>query len=469
MVVPSKRRVAVVGGGGFRTPRLLYGLFRHAAVLGLETVVLYDQDEARARVMARLGAALGEAMPEGPSLNIELATELDEAVRGASWVLLTIRPGGEAARVADEQVSLRCGVLGQETVGPGGFFLALRTLPVISRLVSSIRAVNPQAWIINFSNPVGIVSEAMATAGERRFIGVCDTPHHLKQELARFLNVEPDALRVETVGLNHLGWFLALWQGERDWLPYLLEHWSQLAARVRPLSFFTDTEIDAAGALPTEYVYLYQHAEDAARRIKIDATRGIQVARRSAAFFQEAETLTGCASGAALLDRYLVSLAGRSNSYFQAETGTAVLRGLTPETILATESYERVAIDTMQGLVGRLHGQPVLNVPHSGAAGFLLPDQAVMELACRVDPSGPVAIPITRPATASMRSLIQALKRYEVATAAAARASSEEAAIAALALNPVVGNRDLAASLVRQRGIPPREAWTDASVSFNLP
>ena len=469
MMVPSKRRVAVVGGGGFRTPRLLYGLFRHAAILGLDTIVLHDQDAARARVMARLGAALGEAMPEGPAVNIELATELDEAVRGASWVLLTIRPGGESARVADEQVSLRCGVLGQETVGPGGFFLALRTLPVLSRLVSAIRAVNPEAWIINFSNPVGIVSEAMVAAGEQRFIGVCDTPHHLKQDLARFLNVEPDALRVETVGLNHLGWFLALWQGEHDWLPHLLDHWSQVTARVRALSFFSSAEIHATGALPTEYVYLYQHAKEVAQRIEIDDTRGIQVARRSAAFFREAETLTGRGSGEALLKRYLVSLAGRSNSYFQAETGTTVLRGLAPETILATESYERVAIDTMQGLVGRLQSHPVLNVPHSGAAGLLLPDQAVMELACRVDPSGPVAIPLTRPATVSMQSLIQALKRYEVATAAAARAPSEEAAITALALNPLVGNRDLAASLVRGRGMPHREAWTDASVAFNLP
>lgn len=444
------RRVAVVGGGGFRTPRLLYGLLRHADALGLETVALYDRDPARARIMARIGARLPQTGSR--RVSIEVAESLAEAVSAAAHVLVTIRPGGEMGRVHDERASRDCGVLGQETVGPGGFFLALRTIAALSELLPAIRAVNPRAWVINFANPVGIVSEAVLAEGVDRFVGVCDTPHHLQQELAHFLALPPEDLRAETVGLNHLGWFLALFHGERDLLPVILERLPEVQARVRPLSFFRADEIRSVDALPTEYVYLYQHAGEVARRISRAASRGAQVAERSGAFFARASKLAAAHEDDALLPLYCETLAGRSNSYFQEETGTPVNRGLDPATILSTESYERVAIDTMLGLAGQGGGRPViLNVRHGGAAGSILPADAVMELSCRVDPAGPVPIGLTRPVREPIPSLVQTLKHYEWATVEAARIRTEDAAVEALALNPLVAGRDLARALVRRR------------------
>ncbi|MGC8489034.1 MAG: hypothetical protein ACP5QO_12590, partial [Clostridia bacterium] len=337
-------KIAVVGGGGFRTPRLLYGLVQHGARLALGEVTLYDPDRQRAEIMALIGRDL--AAKEGSAVQVRVVDTVEDAVAGARFVAITIRPGGEMGRVADERVAMEVGVLGQETVGPGGFFLALRTIAALQAILPRIRAANPTAWIVNFANPVGIVSEAARRIGERRFIGVCDTPYHLKQELAHWLRLPPETVQVETVGLNHLGWFLAVRHGDTDLLTTILDDFEAVREHVRPLSFFRPDEVRSVAALPTEYVYLYLHGPEVERRIRGTALRGEQVAVRSRTFFERAALLAKGGEAAQLLSLYTDTLAARSNSYFQAETQTAVQRGLTAESILATESYERVAIDT---------------------------------------------------------------------------------------------------------------------------
>lgn len=443
--------LAVVGGGGFRTPRLLYGLIHHADRLQLAEITLYDENRGRADIMAVLGRHLAETAHS--ALRIRAVDSVAEAVADAPFVCITIRPGGEDGRVADERVALEAGVLGQETVGPGGFFLALRTMTAMGKLLRQIRAHNEMAWIVNFANPVGILSEAVRRQGEERFVGVCDTPHHLKLELAQYLGADPGSLAIETVGLNHLGWFLAVYRNGVDVLPDLLGHWEDVQKHVRPLSFFAADEVRSLAALPTEYVYLYQHAAAVTERIRGTVPRGEQVRTRSRMFYERAAILVQEGRDADLLALYTETLAGRSNSYFQSETESILPRGLRSGSILATESYERVAIDTMLGLRGvETTNAVILNVPHQGAAGSMLPDDNVMELACRVDRTGIHPIPLRKPVPNAVRSWIERVKRYECATVeAAARPDDREAVIQALALNPVVPTVEVARSLVERR------------------
>lgn len=454
--------IAVVGGGGFRTPRLLHGLIRHGQGLDLNDVVLYDRDRQRAEIMALIGQHL--ANRAGSPIRVRVADTLEDAVHGARFVSITVRPGGELGRVADERAAVAAGVLGQETVGPGGFFLALRTIATLRELLPQIRAANPTAWIVNFANPVGIVSEAARRLGEERFVGVCDTPHHLKQEIAHWLGAPPEALRVETVGLNHLGWFLAVRHQTVDVVPAMLEQFEAVREQVRPLSFFRPEEVRSMGALPTEYVYLYLHAREVEQRVRGASLRGEQVAARSQAFFERAFALAKTGAAPELFSLYTATLAARSNSYFQAETGTPVKRGLTAESILATESYERVAIDTMLGLTRPEGGDPViLNVPHEGAAGSVLPEDNVMELTCQVDADGVHPLPLTKPIPDPVRSWIETVKDYELKTVDAALKGDRESAVSALAVNPLVSDPGVARLLVEQRAkdllAPPFSDW----------
>ncbi len=142
-------KIAVVGGGGFRTPRLLHGLVRHGARLALGEVTLYDPDRQRAEIMALIGRDL--AARAGSAVQVGVVDTIEDAVAGARFVAITILPGGEMGRVADERVAMEAGVLGQETVGPGGFFLALRTISALQEILPRIRSVNPTAWIVNFA------------------------------------------------------------------------------------------------------------------------------------------------------------------------------------------------------------------------------------------------------------------------------------------------------------------------------
>jgi 6-phospho-beta-glucosidase len=453
------RKVAVIGGGGFRTPRLLYGLVRHAAELQLEEVMLYDPDPARVAIMSTLGRFLVDQ--HGAQVRITTGETAPRASRDATFVLFTFRPGGEQARLWDERVSVDLGVLGQETVGPGGFFSALRAVTAVSALVDAVRAVNPAAWLINFTNPVGIVSEAMARRGVERFVGVCDTPYHLQQELAAFLGAPPAAVRLESVGLNHLGWVLRLWHDGRDRLPEVLARVDEARARVRPLSFFTSEELLADSVIPTEYVYLYLHADEVWRRQRGAPTRGEDVLARSGAFFAQAAAMLDRASPAAVWDLYRTTLVGRSNSYLQRETATPVARTLNPDTIFQSESYERVAIDAMLGLCAPDRPRTAtLSTPSLGIAAPALARPEVGESTCFVDGNGVLPLPLTRAIPATVASWISRIKRYEVATAEAAATCDREAAVDALALNPIVSSRDLAHALIEARiARPPHDLW----------
>lgn len=450
-------KVTIVGGGGFRTPRLLYGLGRAAKQMGISEVVLYDTDQGRLSTMEALGRHLIGQL--GSSLSVTAEPRFERAVAGAAFVCLTYRPGGERARAADERAALDAGVLGQETVGPGGLFMALRSIPVTLDYLGRIRAEAPSAYVINFCNPVGILSEAVAATGESRFLGVCDTPYHLQMEVGAYLEVEPEALRVESVGLNHLGWFLRVLAQGRDQLPALLQDVESLRAAVRPLSFFGTAEILAMQALPTEYVYFYEHADLAVSRLRAKGrTQGENILEWSGQFYDAAERLVAAGKVSEAWALYTRTILRRSNSYLAAETGSERERGLTEASLFASGGYEGVALRAMEGLMGRGPVTAILNVPSRGVVSGLAPDE-IFEGTCFVDEHGVSPLALTREIPDPVQALIVSVKRFEQAAVHAALSGKPTDAVDALTVHPLIRDAHQARDLVERRRSLPESPW----------
>ena len=195
-------KIAVIGGGSTYTPELVSGLSRERDRLEIRELALQDVDPERREVVGGLAARMLERQSFDGELTV--TGELDRALDGADAVLVQIRVGGQAARHSDESVPLRCGCIGQETTGAGGFAKALRTVPVVLEIAERARALAaPGAWIVDFTNPVGIVTRALLDAGHRA-VGLCNVAIHFQRQIASWLDVAPDRVLVDQVGLNHL-------------------------------------------------------------------------------------------------------------------------------------------------------------------------------------------------------------------------------------------------------------------------
>ena len=213
-------RLAILGGGGFRVPLVYGALLRDHSPGRVTEVVLHDPDAGRLAAVALVLEQLGVEHSDPP--RVTTTDDLDTALRGADFVFSAIRVGGLAGRTRDERVALDLGVLGQETTGPGGLAYALRTVPVALDIAERTRRLAPDAWFINFTNPAGIVTEAMQSVLGDRVIGICDSPIALARRAIGALGLDPDVTEIDYVGLNHLGWLRALRVDGVDHLPRLL-------------------------------------------------------------------------------------------------------------------------------------------------------------------------------------------------------------------------------------------------------
>jgi 6-phospho-beta-glucosidase len=245
-------RVAVIGAGSTYTPELVSG-FRE---LELESLALHDVDAERLEVVGGLARRMLERQGYGGRL--ELTGDLDRALDGADYVLIQLRVGGQAARLQDETLPLACGCIGQETTGAGGLAKALRTVPVVLEIAERTRELAPDAWIVDFTNPVGIVTRSLLDAGHRA-VGLCNVAITFQRRFAAILGVEPRRLVVDQVGLNHLTWVRRVLLDGRDVLPQLMaEHGDALADEVG----LPRRLLDELGAVPSYYLrYFYAHDE----------------------------------------------------------------------------------------------------------------------------------------------------------------------------------------------------------------
>jgi 6-phospho-beta-glucosidase len=419
-------KLTVVGGGSTYTPELIDGFARLRDTLPVEELVLVDPAAERLELVGGLARRI--FAKQGHPGRITTTDDLDKGVDGADAVLLQLHVGGQAAREQDETWPLECGCVGQETTGAGGLAKALRTVPVVLDIAERVRRTNPDAWIIDFTNPVGIVTRALLQAGHKA-VGLCNVAIGFQRKFARLLGVTPSDIHLDHVGLNHLTWETAVRLGGpegEDALPELLtEHGDTIAGDLhlpRPL-------LDRLGVVPSYYLrYFYAH-DEVVRELGTKPSRAAEVAE------MERKLLT--MYGDPALDEKPELLAKRGGAY-----------------------YSEAAVDLAAGLLGG-GGSPyqVVNTLNRGTLPFL-PDDAVIEVQAAVGPKGPtpLAVPAVDPLYAGLMANVTA---YEDLALDAALRGGRDRVFRALLAHPLVGQYEYADTLTDQLIAHNREhlAW----------
>jgi 6-phospho-beta-glucosidase len=405
-------KLAVIGGGSTYTPELVSGLSRERAKLDLRELWLHDIDPERRAVVGGLAARM--LAKQGYEGTLNVTDELERAVEGADFVLVQIRVGGQTARLSDETIPLACGCIGQETTGAGGFAKAMRTVPVVLEIADAVRAhAAPDAWIVDFTNPVGIVTRALLDAGHRA-VGLCNMAIGFQRFFARLLGVEPADVLVDQVGLNHLTWVRAARVGGEDVLPRLLaDHGDEVASFCAlPLRLLEELAV-----APSSYLqYFYRH--DAILAEQLD---GVPRAARVADIERE---LLQLYRDPALTEKPAL-LEQRGGAYY-SEAATGLV------TSLATDDGVVHEVDIRNG--GTLAG---------------LADDDVVEVPARVGAAGPVPLP-QPPLAPELLGLAQHVAAYERLTARAAVTRDPLDARKALLAHPLVGQDVLAGDLLER-------------------
>ncbi|MEU7026195.1 6-phospho-beta-glucosidase [Streptomyces sp. NPDC046275] len=431
-------KLTILGGGGFRVP-LVYGALLGDHAEGRVThVTLFDLDARRLSAIARVLGEQGEGVPDAPV--VSATTDLDEALRGADFVFSAIRVGGLAGRAADERIALAEGVLGQETVGAGGIAYGLRTLPVVTHIARRIAELAPDAWVINFTNPAGMVTEAMSRILGDRVLGICDSPVGLGRRVARVLGAQPDEAWIDYVGLNHLGWLRGLKVGGHDILPRLFED-EALLGSFEEGRLFGPEWLRSLGAVPNEYLHYYYFNREAVRAYReAEKTRGAYLLDQQAGFYEE----MGKPDTPPLATWHRV-LADREATYM-AHNREAAGVGERDEADLESGGYEKVALALMRAIARNERATLILNVRNRQTLSVLDAD-AVIEVPCFVDAAGAHPVSVD-PLPYHAVGLVTAVKAVEREVLAAAESGSRATAVKAFALHPLVDSVAVARRLV---------------------
>jgi 6-phospho-beta-glucosidase len=411
-------KMTIIGGGSTYTPELVEGLVKHYPTFPVAELCLMDVDPQRLEILGGMSRRM--LLHQGLDIKLTLETDRRKALAGASFVNCLIRVGGMDARIQDERIPLSFGLVGQETTGPGGMMKALRTIPVILDLAQEMEAVCPAAWLINYTNPSGIMAEALGKYSRARAVSLCSGPNHWIGEIVRLMHADPACTTVDWVGLNHLGFAVRVFVDGIDRTDQAVE----AAAAAWPI----DGEwIRTLGAIPATYLRYFYHPD----RVVAEAqqpgyrTRGEQV--------KQMET--------ELLAEY-------ANPNLHEKPELLKQRG--------GGGYSDVAFAAMLAILENRSERQVVQVLNQGAVDGL-PNDASMELSCLVDATGahPVrlgTIPL------GVRGLIQAVKSYESLTVDAAVKGSRKLAMQALMSHPLTPSWDVAKPLL-ERLLEANRAW----------
>jgi 6-phospho-beta-glucosidase len=421
-------KIALLGGGGFRVPMVYGALLARAGRLGLEEVVLYDVDEWR---LSQIEPVLvGLERERGARLPFRTTLRLDEALEGADFVFCAIRVGKLEGRVVDERVPLDEGVVGQETTGPGGLCFALRTVPVMAELARRVSERAPRAWFVNFTNPAGLVTEAIRGELGDRTVGICDSPAGLCRRVAAALGRRPEDLWFDYFGLNHLGWLRSVHDGDRDLLPELLADDERLATFEEGRLFGADW-LQTLGMIPNEYLFFYYFASDTVGALGPGLqSRAEFLLRQQSAFYEE-----NSRTPEAALEAWRAVRREREETYF-AEAHAAA--GISPpkEDWEDVGGYEGEALAVVEAIALDEGRVLILDTANRSSLPFL-DAEAVVEVPSVVGRTGvrPLAV---GDVPGHARALVETIKEVERLTIRAALTRSRELAIEALALHPLV-------------------------------
>lgn len=434
-------KIGVIGAGGVRSPLLIYGLAEVAERVGLDTVTLYDIDDRRLQLIGRVAGAMGKRC--GMRAKVRATSRAEEAVEGASFVISSIRAGGIPARIRDEAIPLSHGLVGQETVGAGGFAFALRNLHPMLEYARLVAKAVPNAVLINFTNPVGILSQGLLNHTDARVLGVCDTPLETFEVIAKALDRNPFELDFDYFGLNHLGWIRAVRdRNGKDLLPDLLRS-PDLIRRCYRHELFPPELIQQLGVIPTEYLYFYYFPQRAVENMrKSGKSRGQVIEELNEQLFSKLAD----APDSQLVPLYEDYLRERNASYFSIETTAGKGRDDKHELYSQFSGYERIAVLLIEALCSETPRSIPLTVRNGSALPDLRDDDSV-EMLCDVSSAGAKPRPCGS-APDSVRALLLRVKEYERMTVEASIKGSYDAALAALEMNPLVGQTSVARAVL---------------------
>jgi len=402
--------MCVVGAGSSYTPELVEGLLQQdPALLPVRELRLTDINEERLAIMA--GFTERAVRHTRCDVTVASDTRLPPMIEGADFVVTQIRVGGMKARHLDESIPLEYGIIGQETTGPGGMFKALRTIPPMIEIGSTVASAAPDAFILNYTNPSGIVTEAVSRYTKARIIGLCSGIPEMQQSIIARLSPRYPDLRVHTVGLNHFGHIHRVLSGERDITAEVMEFLAQEQGEHEGWGGVDGRLIRLLQAWPIGYVGYFYHRGNAVEHAQAaNQTRAQQIESI------EREILAEAADP---------EVVGKPNALSRRGGG----------------GYSRLMFSVMRAIVNDTGEELTANVPNNGSIDGI-EDDAVVEVVCRVDRRGAHPLPVG-PIPLAFRGLVQALKAYETLTVEAAVHRSRKLAVLALLNHPLVGDLDV--------------------------
>ena len=447
-------RLMIAGGGGFRVP-LVYRALTSGPFAGLvRELVLFDVDPLRLAAIRAVLSSMGSggAPSSGqPAPAVSTPTPRADGLAAPDRFCAASRPGGRAGRWPDERVALDLGLLGQETTGAGGISYALRSIPGMLELAREMKRRCPEAWLVNFTNPAGMVTEALVPVLGSRVIGICDSAGALVHRAARAAGAPLPEGKLDGVGyygLNHLGWLYRLESGGKDLLPGLLAD-AQALSGFEEGRLFPQPFLQSLGCLPNEYLYYYYDTQRAVGAIRtMRQTRGESIHEQQSGLYPAL-----AAAGPRAYELWDAARRSREEGYLAEARTSGEQRD---EDDLAGGGYERVALGVMRALSGAAGAAPgvtsggaaelILNTPNAGAVPGL-PADAVVEVPCMVTSDGAVPVPQDRPADAQL-ALMQRVKEVERLTVSAAVHGRRDDAVRAFALHPLIDSGALAVELL---------------------
>ena len=449
-------KLTVLGGGGVRVPAFIRGLLS-SRVAVFDEICLFEPDELRRKTTGRLSVEVAGAL--GRPGAVQLTADAEQAFASADFVFSAIRVGGDAARVVDEEVALRRGIVGQETTGPGGCAMALRTIPVLLGYCDILARCAPGAVLINFTNPVGVITQAISLRTSVRVVGVCDTPSSTLDRLAGFLGADRDRVSFSYGGLNHLGWITSFAVDGEERIGTLLDRYEDLRRFDHVFAAFDPAQVRRLGAIPTEYVYyFYEPARYVAAVARAGASRGADVLRLNSELLAAIASAFDAGGVDDAWSAYSTLMGIRRDTYMRTDTdgdnaqaqararraaaGPADSDGGRPG------GYAGVALQVIDGLTARSPGEVIVNTRNGASLGFLDPDD-VVEVPALVHGGGVSPLAIGRLPRSAI-GLITQTKEYERELVEAAVTGDAGLAALALAVHPLVPGVTVAREMISE-------------------
>jgi 6-phospho-beta-glucosidase len=441
-------KLAILGGGGVRAIMLTRSLVRRAKRLGIDRLVFMDNDEKKLALFGALCRKAGSILD--PEVHLQFTKDSVEAVRDADFVFTTIRPGGDRGRATDERIGLSHGVIGQETTGVGGFAMAMRSIPPLVDYLATIRRhAKPGVIVFNFTNPSGLVTQALRDKGYDFVYGICDAPSGFMGQVAELYGRRLRDLEIEMVGLNHLSYYLSVRIDGKEMLRDILAN--PRLYEDTDMRYFEPELARQLGVLLNEYLYYFYYRERVLQKMMAaPKIRSEIIVDINAAMMAELEKLDMERDFAKAIAVYAEHNYRRESTYLTNESGIPRKEGLIPRFDIYAEddgAYAGVAMAFVEAKLTGRDGEMVLCLPNEGTVSWLR-DSDIIETSCRIGGFGAAPKELHRELPDCCKDLVSTVKLYERQAARAILERDRACAIEALMVHPLVNSYSLARELL---------------------